>query len=98
MAAIASVMRIARVARHRSCFNCWGARTRQGPTSALSATPSMLARANSECAASRGLFNWPSNMAARLATVLARRRWSCALPNIASCAAIWSAVHRPLSV
>jgi hypothetical protein len=27
-----------------------------------------------------------------------RRRWSCALPSIASCAAIWSAARRLLSV
>ena len=46
----------------------------------------------------QGVVHWPSNMAARPATALARRRWSCALPNIASCAAIWSAVRRPLSV
>ena len=42
-------------------------------------------------------LNWSSNMAAWLGTMLARRRWNCALPSIASCDAIWSAVRRLLS-
>ncbi len=50
-----------------SCFNCWPVRTRREPTSAPSATPSMLARVNSECVASRACSNWSRNMAARLA-------------------------------
>ena len=97
VADIVSAMRIVRVARRRRYFNCWRVRTRQEPTSALSATPSMLARANSGCAASRAFFSWSRSMAAQLQTMLARRHWSCASPSIASCAAIWSAVHRPLS-
>src|SRR5271154_3882672 len=81
-------MRIVRVARRRRCFNCWRAPTRPEPTSALSATPSMLARANSECAASRAFSNWSSGMAAWLARTPARRRWNCVFPSIASCAVI----------
>ena len=82
------------VVRRQRCFSCWHVRTRREPTSALSATPYMLARANSECVASRAFCNWSSNMAARLQTMPVRRRWSCASPSIASYAAIWSAVRR----
>jgi DNA replication protein DnaC len=56
VAAIASAMRIARGAHRRSCFNCWRGPTRPEPASARFATPSMLARANSECAASMGVL------------------------------------------
>ena len=57
---IVSAMQIVRVVRRRRCFNCWHVRTRQEPTSALSRTPSMLARANSGCVASRAFSNWSS--------------------------------------
>jgi transposase len=53
-----------RAAHHHSCFNCWRVPTRPDPISALSATPSMLAKVNSECVASRAFSNWSSNMAA----------------------------------
>jgi len=98
VAGTASAMEIARVVRRRSCFNCWHVRTRQEPTSALSAKSYMLVRANSECVASRAFSNWSTNMEARLQTMPVRRRWSCASPSIASCAAIWSATRRLLSV
>ena len=42
---IISAPRIARAAHRHHCFNCWRAPTRQELTLALSATPSMLARA-----------------------------------------------------
>ena len=80
-----------------SCFNCWRVPTRPAPTSAQSAMPSMLARANSEYAVSRAFCNWRSNMAAQLATKLAQWHWNCAFRSIASCAAIWSAVRKRLS-
>ena len=83
MALIVSAMGIVRVAHRHSCFNCWHVGTRREPASALSATPSMLARANSEYVASKAFFNWSSNTAAQLATMLVRRRWNCASPSIA---------------
>ena len=54
-------------------------------------------QANSEYVASKAFFNWSSNTAAQLATMLVRRRWNCASPSIASCAATWSAIRRLLS-
>jgi len=95
---IVSAMRTARVVRRHRCFNCWLVRTRREPISALFATPSMLARANSECVASRAFSNWSSNMAAWLRTMPVRRRWNCVSPSIVSCGAIWSAARRRLSL
>jgi hypothetical protein len=40
-------------------------------------------------AASKAFSNWSRNTAAQLATMPVRRRWNCAFPSIASCAAIW---------
>ena len=91
---IASAMRTVRVVRRHRCFSCWRVRTRREQVSALSATRSMLARANSGCVASRAFSNWSSNMAAWHRTMRVRRRWSCASPSIASYAGIWSAVPR----
>jgi hypothetical protein len=58
VALVVSATRIVHVVRRPDCFNCWHVGTRQEPTSALSVTPSMLARANSECAASKVFSNW----------------------------------------
>ena len=94
MEGIVSAPRIARVAHRHRCFNYWQAPTRQELTLALSATPSMLARATSACVASRACSNWSINKAARLPTKPVRRHRSCASRSIASYAAICGAVHR----
>ena len=78
MEGIVSAPPITRVAHRHRCFNCWQAPTREELTSALSATPSMLARAKvTRKQKPRGRLWLNDGSCVRLRPTHANHVWSC---------------------